>query len=118
MEIDMVTNVTAPAPFVRDPASGPSHQVLGVTHVYKATGAETAGAFSLWETVIPPGGGAPPHTHAHEDESFYVLSGEVLVDAEGEPARAASRAALSSSAPAAGAMVSAMSATCRPASSC
>jgi uncharacterized cupin superfamily protein len=32
---------------------------------------------------VPPGAGVPAHTHTHEDEVFYVLSGEVLVDVEG-----------------------------------
>jgi quercetin dioxygenase-like cupin family protein len=76
----------AAEPFVREPAAGPTLDVLGVTHVYKATAAETAGSFSLWEAVVPPGAGAPPHTHAHEDESFYVLSGELVIEIEGEPA--------------------------------
>jgi mannose-6-phosphate isomerase-like protein (cupin superfamily) len=73
------------APFSRPAGAGPTLDVLGVIHIYKATGAETGGCFSLWEAIIPPGAGAPPHTHRHEDESFYVLSGELLIDAEGEP---------------------------------
>ena len=60
--------------------------MLGVTHIYKATAAETAGSFSLWEAVVPPGAGAPPHTHAREDEAFYVLSGELMIEFEDEPA--------------------------------
>lgn len=36
--------------------------------------------------MVPPGTGAPPHTHDREDESFYVLSGELLIELEGEPA--------------------------------
>ena len=76
----------AAEPFVREPAAGSTLNVLGVTHIYKATGAETAGSFSLWEDVVPPGGGAPPHTHAREDEAFYVLSGEIQVEFEGESA--------------------------------
>src|SRR5207245_5345596 len=82
----METNVTATEPFVRAPAAGSTLNVLGVTHIYKATGTETAGAFSLWEDVVPPGAGAPPHTHAREDEAFYVLSGEIQVEFEGQPA--------------------------------
>jgi quercetin dioxygenase-like cupin family protein len=76
----------AAKPFVREPAAGATLNVLGVTHTYKAMSAETAGAFSLWEAVVPPGAGAPPHTHAHEDEAFYVLSGELVIEFEGEPA--------------------------------
>jgi quercetin dioxygenase-like cupin family protein len=82
----MDANVAAMTPFVRDRGAGLTLDVLGVTHIYKATGAETAGSFSLWEAVFPPGAGAPPHTHAREDEAFYVLSGELLVELEGEPA--------------------------------
>jgi quercetin dioxygenase-like cupin family protein len=79
----MDATVAATAPFVRDPAAGASLNVMGVTHVYKATDAETGGSFSLWEAVVPPGAGAPPHVHTREDEAFYVLSGELLIEFEG-----------------------------------
>jgi quercetin dioxygenase-like cupin family protein len=77
---------TAGQPFVRAPAAGSTLNVLGATHIYKATAAETGGSFSLWEAVFPPGTGAPPHIHTREDEAFYVLSGELLIEFEGEPA--------------------------------
>jgi len=80
----MYAKVAAAEPFIREPAAGSTFNVLGVTHIYKATGAETAGSFSLWEDVVPSGAGAPPHTHAREDEAFYVLSGEIQVECEGE----------------------------------
>ncbi len=80
-----MTMQSTPAPFVRQPGQGPTLNVLGVTHVYKAMSAETGGALSIWEAVIPPGHGAPPHTHAREDEAFYVLSGELTLELEGEP---------------------------------
>lgn len=79
----MNAKVTAADPFVREPAAGSTLNVLGLTHIYKATDTETAGSFSLWEAVVPPGAGAPPHTHAREDEAFYVLSGELVVEFEG-----------------------------------
>jgi uncharacterized cupin superfamily protein len=85
-EAEMNAKATQVAPFARGRGTGPTLNVLGVTHIYKATAVETAGAFSLWEAVIPPGGGAPPHTHSREDESFYVLSGELVIELEGEPA--------------------------------
>src|SRR5262249_13160367 len=77
---------TAAEPFVRAPAAGSTLNVLDVTHIYKATATETAGSFSLWEAVVPPGAGAPPHRHEREDESFYVLSGELMIEFEGETA--------------------------------
>jgi quercetin dioxygenase-like cupin family protein len=85
----MDTKAATIEPFVREPAAGSTLNVLGITHIYKATDAETAGSFSLWEAVVPPGAGAPPHTHDREDEAFYVLSGELLIEFEGaaEPHR-------------------------------
>lgn len=82
----MDAKVTATEPFVRAPAAGSQLNVLGVTHIYKATAAETGGSFSLWEDIVPPGAGAPPHTHSREDEAFYVLSGEIQIEFEGEAA--------------------------------
>jgi hypothetical protein len=58
----MNANHAAAMPFVREPGAGSTLDVLGVTHIYKATAAETGGLFSLWESVVPPGGGTPQHT--------------------------------------------------------
>ncbi|OAF05642.1 hypothetical protein AYJ54_01685 [Bradyrhizobium centrolobii] len=71
------------SPLSRAPGTGPTLDVLGVTHSYKAMASDTGQQFSIWESIVPPGRGAPPHTHTREDEAFYVLSGEVLVDVEG-----------------------------------
>ena len=38
---------------------------------------ETGGAFALGEALIRPGGEPPLHVHAREDETFYVLDGEI-----------------------------------------
>ena len=45
----------------------------------KAGGAETGRAFSQIETDDPRGSGHPLHLHHNEDETFYVLEGEVSV---------------------------------------
>jgi quercetin dioxygenase-like cupin family protein len=39
--------------------------------------AETDGTFALGEAVVRPGGEPPLHVHAREDETFYVLDGEI-----------------------------------------
>jgi quercetin dioxygenase-like cupin family protein len=31
----------------------------------------------MFEAVVRPGGGPPPHIHSREEESFYVLEGEI-----------------------------------------
>src|SRR5215475_5077610 len=45
----------------------------------KTAGAETANAFSQIETDDPRGSGPPLHLHHNEDETFYVLEGEVTI---------------------------------------
>jgi quercetin dioxygenase-like cupin family protein len=40
-------------------------------------GQRTAGKFTMWTEVTPPGGGPPLHYHAGEEELFYVISGRV-----------------------------------------
>jgi quercetin dioxygenase-like cupin family protein len=55
----------------------------GGVHLWKATAEETGGAFILFEDRMPRGKTTPLHTHPHEDESFVVLEGEILVHVEG-----------------------------------
>jgi quercetin dioxygenase-like cupin family protein len=43
----------------------------------KVGGAETGGAFAQVETDDPRGAGVPRHVHHNEDETFYVLEGEL-----------------------------------------
>ena len=60
--------------------------VLGAPHVFKATSAETGNSFCCVEASIAPGSSVPPHTHTHEDEAFYVLAGEIILDTVDRPA--------------------------------
>jgi quercetin dioxygenase-like cupin family protein len=50
----------------------------------KASGAETGGSFSQVETIDPRGTATPLHIHHNEEETFYVLEGEVSVFVDGE----------------------------------
>ena len=43
------------------------------------SGADTGGAYCLLEVSAAPGISVPRHTHTREDESYYVLSGELEV---------------------------------------
>ena len=45
----------------------------------KATAASTNGGFGLVESLIAPGFSPPLHVHHREDESFYVLEGELTM---------------------------------------
>jgi quercetin dioxygenase-like cupin family protein len=64
-------------PTVRTPGEGKMIAVVGDVYRFLATGDETDGRYAMFEACVPPGGGPPPHIHSREEESFYVLEGEV-----------------------------------------
>lgn len=43
------------------------------------TAAQTGGRLSVWEEIVLPGEGVPPHIHHREDEMFHVLEGVVRI---------------------------------------
>ena len=49
----------------------------------RATSAQTGCALGLIEQIVPPGFGSPYHVHHNEDESFYLLEGEIRFFSEG-----------------------------------
>jgi quercetin dioxygenase-like cupin family protein len=59
----------------------------GGAFTWKATSAETGGAFILLEDRMVRGKSTPFHLHPNEDEAIYVLEGELLVHIEGEDHR-------------------------------
>ena len=59
------------------PGEGEMPWVVGDLVTFKMVGEHTSGAFTLAEEITPPQGGPPPHRHTHEDETFYVLEGEL-----------------------------------------
>lgn len=56
----------------------------GGLHTWKATAAETGGAFLIFEDLLDQGKVTPLHLHADADETFYLLDGEILLDLDGE----------------------------------
>ncbi len=61
------------------PGEGEAIWLLQSRMTIKATGDRTGGAFGLTEVVVPPGFSPPLHVHHREDESFYVLEGDLTV---------------------------------------
>ena len=59
----------------------------GGLHIWKATAAETGGAFLLFEDVMSRGKTTPLHTHPRVDETLYMLEGEVLLHIDGKEQR-------------------------------
>jgi quercetin dioxygenase-like cupin family protein len=68
----------APAKITK-PGEGRTVAVVGDVYRFLATGADTGGKYALWEALVPPGGGPPPHVHSREEEGFYVLEGEITL---------------------------------------
>lgn len=69
---------------------------LGTLMRVKLGGEETGGRFALWEGLLPHGAAPPLHSHP-QDETFYVLEGDVTVwivdeDDAGDDGWVASRA--------------------------
>ena len=64
-------------PTLRGSGEGRTFAVVGDVYRFLATGEDTNGKYALWEAIVPPGGGPPPHVHSREEEGFYVLEGEI-----------------------------------------
>jgi len=84
-----MTTVSAPVPIVRSEQEGDRRWFYGGgVHTWKVTAAETAGAFFLFEDRMDRGKVTPLHTHP-EDETMYLLEGEILMHLAGAEHRIA-----------------------------
>ena len=61
----------------RPAGTGRSFWGPGDRYTFLVPGEETGGAYFAMEAFVPPGGGPGPHIHTREDETFYVLEGEI-----------------------------------------
>jgi quercetin dioxygenase-like cupin family protein len=71
-----INSVPSTAGFLLSPSDGEKIWITGDTLSFKATSAETCGAYTVIEVISLPGNGPPPHWHENEDESIYVIDGE------------------------------------------
>lgn len=62
---------------------GATFSAVGDVYRLLATGEQTGGAYALCEARVLPGGGPPPHIHRREDESFFILEGEITFTLDG-----------------------------------
>ncbi|MET8406409.1 cupin domain-containing protein [Streptomyces sp900116325] len=49
----------------------------GDVYTIKLTADQTGGAVGVLEASVPPGGGPAAHIHIDQDETFYLISGEL-----------------------------------------
>src|SRR5438874_1459651 len=71
-------------PTLRQLGEGRTIAVVGDVYRFLATGDDTNGKYALFEALVGPGGGPPPHVHSREEEGFYVLEGEITFTVNGE----------------------------------
>ena len=69
---------------LRNPAECRTVAVVGDVYRFLAIGDETDGKYATIDAIVPPGGGPPPHVHSREEESFYVLEGEITFTIDGQ----------------------------------
>ena len=72
------------APVLKKPAEGRTLAVVGDVYRFLARGDDTNGKYAMWEAIVPPGGGPPPHVHSREEEGFYILEGAITFTIHGE----------------------------------
>ena len=89
----MARSNTLPRNVVSKPGEGRVESFLGVSHIYKAEAEQTGGNLVCIELTTPAGHGIPPHRHSEEDESFYVLAGQVVIEGDGIEGRSVTLAA-------------------------
>ena len=75
---------TAARPIIRTTSEGRTIAVVGDVYRFLATGEDTNGKYAMWEAIVPPGGGPPPHVHSREEEGFYILEGGITFDIDGQ----------------------------------
>ena len=78
--------------YVLGPGEGQAIWFLRNRMTVKATAATTGGAFGLLESWIAPGFSPPLHVHHRDDESFYVLEGDLTMKCGDRTFRAAAGA--------------------------
>lgn len=81
----MTTSVDATVgPYLATLEETEAQWFLGSQVWLRATAAQTGSALGLVEQLVPPGFGSPYHIHRNEDESFYVLEGQIRFFTGGE----------------------------------
>lgn len=63
--------------FLSRPDPENSRAIPGALFHFLATGSQTGNQFSLIYIEVHKGNEPPAHTHSNEDESYYILEGEI-----------------------------------------
>lgn len=79
----MLPNLSS-KPFLRRRDEAEARWLADILWLLIATGEDTEGEYSVVEQFMPTGSGPPPHVHPFEDESFYVLAGQMTAVVAGQ----------------------------------
>jgi mannose-6-phosphate isomerase-like protein (cupin superfamily) len=84
MDTDQATLAEQDDALLKLPGCGENLGAIGLGIMLRLTGDDTAGAYSLFEYIVPAGlGGPPTHIHAYQDELFTCTAGKVTVELDG-----------------------------------
>lgn len=64
-------------PFLHGPGPENSRAIPGALFHFLATGEQTSNQFALIYIEVHKGNEPPAHTHKNEDESYYILEGQI-----------------------------------------
>lgn len=71
-------------PLALSAGEGDRYEAFGARFTVKLTAKDTGGELSLLEVEVPAGYSAPLHVHYAEDETFWILDGDVTFEVGGE----------------------------------
>ena len=71
--------MAARLPFAVNVRDAPAYVSVGELITILAGAEQTGGDFGFMESVLAKGAEPPPHVHHREDESFFVLEGDLTV---------------------------------------
>jgi quercetin dioxygenase-like cupin family protein len=63
---------------------GESVFLVGDTYTTLLSGTQTGGVFTLLEALVLPEAGPPPHAHHGEEETFFLLEGQMVFTVGGQ----------------------------------
>ena len=78
-------------PYVLGPDAGEAIWFLGTRMTIKASAQSTGGTFGLLENRLATGFSPPLHIHHQEDESFWILEGQLTLVCDGQTYQAGPR---------------------------
>lgn len=77
MQTTMETTTTTAMAFASGLTPDIARAIPGALFHFLAMGSRTDGAYSLMHIEVNAGNEPPAHTHAHEDESYFILEGSI-----------------------------------------